>query len=152
MTLRERAWQWPLRLSSGTYVLDSGLSKRNADEETAKHLHGFAAGTYPFVSTIEPGQFVKLVSAGEIALGGALLAPFVPAKLAGLGLLGFGAGLLGLYWKTPGMRRPGSVFPSQEGVPLAKDVWLVGMGAALVLGDRGTSRTPAAPAVPDVVT
>ncbi|WP_214367571.1 hypothetical protein [Pseudonocardia sp. H11422] len=141
MSLRDRAWQWPLRLTSGVYILDSGLSKRNVDEETAKYLHGFASGTYPFVAKIDPRQFVKLVSAGEIALGGALLVPFVPAKLAGLGLLGFGAGLLGLYVKTPGMRRPGSLFPSQEGVPLAKDVWLAGMGAALVLGDRGTSDT-----------
>ena len=37
-----RAWQVPLRLTAGVFVLDSGLRKWGADEETAKQLHGFA--------------------------------------------------------------------------------------------------------------
>ncbi len=39
-----------------------------------------------------------------------------------------------LYLKTPGMREPGSLKPTQDGIGLAKDVWLVGAGLAL-LGD-----------------
>jgi hypothetical protein len=31
------------------------------------------------------------------------------------------------------VRREGSVRPTQQGVPLAKDVWLTAIGAALVL-------------------
>ena len=69
-------------------------------------------------------------------LGAALVIPFVPPRPAGLGLLGFGAGLLGLYARTPGMRRPGSPLPTQDGIALAKDSWLVAIGAALVLGGR----------------
>ena len=118
MNRHDLAWQLPLRLTAGTYILDSGLHKRDPDEETAKHLHGFASG------------------AAEMLIGAALLIPVVPARLAGLGLLGFGAGLLGLYARTPGMRRPGTPLPTQDGIALAKDSWLVAIGAALVLGDR----------------
>ncbi len=37
-----------------------------------------------------------------------------------------------MYLKTPGMRREGSVRPSQQGTALAKDVWLLGIGLTLV--------------------
>ena len=131
-----RAWQIPLRLSAGAYVLDSGLAKLGADEETAKHLHGFASGAYPFLDAVEPVTFTKALAAAEMLIGAALVIPVVPSRLAGLGLLGFGAGLLGLYARTPGMRRPGTPLPTQDGIALAKDSWLVAIGAALVLGDR----------------
>lgn len=136
MNGRDLTWQLPLRLTAGTYILDSGLRKWNPDEETAKQLHGFAAGTYPFLGSVPPVTFSKSLAAGEALLGAALLVPAVPARVAGLGLLGFGAGLLGLYARTPGMRRPGTPFPTQDGVTLAKDSWLVAIGAALMLGDR----------------
>ena len=130
-----RAWQILLRLASGAYVLDSGVGKLSADEETAKHLHGFAVGAYPFLAAVEPRTFARALAVGEVLVGAASLVPIVPARVAGLGLLGFGAGLLGLYARTPGMRRPGSPFPSQDGIALAKDAWLAAIGAALVLGD-----------------
>jgi hypothetical protein len=60
----------------------------------------------------------------------------VPSRAAGLSLLGFSAGLLGLYAKAPGMRRPGSVFPTPDGIPLSKDSWLAAIAAALSLGGR----------------
>ena len=130
------AWQLPLRLTAGTYILDSGLHKRDPDEETAKYLHGFARGAYPFLDAVEPVTFGKSLAAAEMLIGAALVIPLVPARLAGLGLLGFGGGLLGLYARTPGMRRPGTLFPTQDGIALAKDSWLVAIGAALALGDR----------------
>jgi len=136
MNGRDLAWQLPLRLTAGTYILDSGLHKWDPDEDTAKQLHGFAAGTYPFLKSVEPVIFTKALAAGEVLVGAALLIPVVPAGLAGLGLLGFGAGLLGLYARTPGMRRPGTPFPTQDGISLAKDSWLVAIGAALVAGGR----------------
>jgi hypothetical protein len=138
--LRDRAWVVPLRLTSGCYVLDSGIAKWDADDATAEQLHGFARGAYPFLENVDPATFTKALAAGEVGLGAALLIPLVPNAVAGMGLLGFGAGLLGLYALTPGMRRPGSVFPTPEGVALAKDAWLVAIGAALALG----ARTPGA--------
>ena len=56
-----------------------------------------------------------------------------PAALAGAGLTAFSSGLLGLYVRTPGMRKKGSPFPTQQGITLAKDVWLVGIGLGLIL-------------------
>ncbi|MBQ0979922.1 hypothetical protein [Micromonospora sp. M61] len=123
----------PLRVSIGAYVLNSGLGKRNLEGAAAEGMHGMAVAAMPQLGQFEPARFAKLLSYSEIALGAALLAPFVPAPLVGLGLTAFGAGLVQLYLKTPGMREPGSVRPTQQGTGLAKDIWLVGAGLTLVL-------------------
>lgn len=109
--------------------------EQTADEQTADGVHGMATGTYPFLSGVAPTTFIKALSAGEIALGAALLIPVVPAAVVGAGLVGFAGGLLGLYLRTPGMREPGSLKPTQQGIPIAKDVWLLGLGAGLVIDD-----------------
>jgi hypothetical protein len=123
----------PLRATIGAFILNSGLSKRNLEGEAAQGMHGMAAGAIPQVQRIEPQRFAKLLSSGEIALGAALLLPAVPSALAGLALTGFGAGLAQLYWKTPGMHEPGNPRPTLQGIPLAKDVWLLGAGLTLLL-------------------
>jgi hypothetical protein len=57
----------------------------------------------------------------------------VPTVVAGAALTGFSAGLLGLYLRTPGMTKPGkSVAPTQEGLPISKDVWMLGIGIGLL--------------------
>jgi hypothetical protein len=102
--------------------------------------HGMAVGTYPFLSKMKPKDFVRLLAASEIALGTALLLPVVPAALAGAGLTAFASGLLGLYARTPGMTKEGSLQPTQQGIALAKDVWMLGIGLTLVIDgvtDRG---------------
>src|SRR3954464_6549507 len=123
----------PARVSAGAFVLNSGLGKRNADEATAAGLHGFATGTYPFLKSIPPQDFVRYLSAAEIAIGAALLTPFVPTVVAGAALTAFSGGLLGLYLRTPGMRKEGSLAPTQEGLALAKDAWLLGIGLSIFL-------------------
>jgi hypothetical protein len=92
-----------------------------------------AVNAIPPLKKIPPEQFAKILSTGEIALGAALLIPFVPSALVGAALAGFSAGLLQLYLKTPGMRQQGSIKPTQEGIGLAKDVWLFGAGLTLLL-------------------
>jgi hypothetical protein len=124
------------RISAGAFILNSGLGKRKADEATAAGVHGFASGTYPFLKSMEPQQFVRILSAAEMGVGAALLMPFVPTALAGTLLTGFSGGLLGLYLKTPGMHKPGSLAPTQEGLAIAKDSWLLGIGVGLLV--RGT--------------
>ena len=133
MSARVKLRHLPARLATGLYILNSGLSKRNADEATAGMVHGMAAGAYPAFQKIPPAQFVKLLSAGEIALGTALILPVVPTALAGAGLAAFSAGLFGLYLRTPGMRQPGSLRPTQQGSGLAKDVWMLGIGLGFVV-------------------
>lgn len=120
------------RVSAGAFILNSGLGKRGADEGTAAGLHGFASGAYPFLRSVDPATFTRALAYGEIAVGAALLAPFVPAAVAGAALTAFSGGLVGLYLNTPGMRKPGSLAPTQEGLTLAKDVWLLGMGLGLL--------------------
>jgi uncharacterized membrane protein YkgB len=123
----------PTRLSTGAYILNSGLTKFEADEEDSKHLHSAASGAYPFLADFDPRTFTKLLGAVEVTLGGALLVPLVPSWLAGLGLGAFSGGLLGLYMRTPGMRRDGSLRPSDDGTALAKDVWMAGIALTLVM-------------------
>ena len=124
------------RLSAGAFIVNSGLGKRGADADTAAGLHGFASGTYPFLKKLEPQQFASALAAAEIGIGAILLTPFVPTAVAGAALTGFSGGLLGLYLNTPGMRKPNSLAPTQEGLAIAKDVWLLGIGVGLLT--RGT--------------
>jgi uncharacterized membrane protein YkgB len=124
------------RISAGAFILNSGLSKRNADPQAAAGMHGFAAGTYPFLKNLDPQQFAKLLSTSEIAVGVLLLTPFVPTAVAGAALTAFSGGLLGLYFRTPGMRKPGSLAPTEQGLAVAKDIWLLGIGIGLLT--RGT--------------
>jgi hypothetical protein len=127
----------PLRLATGAYILNSGVSKWNADDERASRLHGFASGAYPQVKQVRPEHFTRALSATEMVLGAALLTPFVSSKLVGVALSAFSAGLVGLYLRTPGMRRDGSVRPTQDGTALAKDTWVLGIGLSLLIDAIG---------------
>ena len=128
-----RLWHLPVRAATGAYILNSGMTKRDAPPEVAEQVHGFASSAYPQVSDVPPEQFTSSLSMAEMAVGAVLLAQIVPAGLAGVVLTGFSSALLGLYLKTPGLTEEGSVRPTQRGVPIAKDVWLLGIGLALVI-------------------
>ena len=124
----------PLRLATGAFILNSGLGKRGLQGEAAEGLQGMASVTLPApLREMDATEFAQLLSRAEIALGVALLVPFVPSRLAGAALTAFGGGLLSLYMRTPGMRQEGSIRPTQAGTALAKDVWLVGAGLTLLL-------------------
>ena len=90
-----------------------------------------------FLERIPPERFVKLLAAGEIAVGSALLAPVVPSALAGAALTGFSGSLLAMYLRTPAMHKPGSVWPTQAGTAVSKDVWMLGIGLGLMAGSVG---------------
>lgn len=124
----------PLRATTGAFILSSGLDKWKGDAETAGQLHGFAGGTYPFLKGVEPTTFLRALAATEIGIGAALLLPVVPAVVAGAALTAFSAGLLGLYVRTPGMRRGAwDPRPTPQGLPISKDVWMLGAGLGLVV-------------------
>ncbi|MEU5567471.1 hypothetical protein [Micromonospora musae] len=125
----------PLRASIGAFMLNSGLTKRGMEGEAAQATHSMAVAAIPQLRQIPPDRFTKLLSYSEVALGTALLVPFIPSTLVGLGLTAFGVGLIQLYVKTPGLRKPGSVLPTHAGTSFAKDIWLVGAGLTLVLDD-----------------
>jgi hypothetical protein len=139
---RSRIANLPVRLAAGAFILNSGLTKLKADKDTAQHLHGFASGAYPMLENVPPEQFTKGLAAAEVALGSALLLPVVVGDgLAGIGLTAFSGGLLRLYANTPGMRQEGSVRPTQDGIALAKDVWLAGIGLALAASSLSSRRS-----------
>lgn len=122
----------PLRVTTGAFILNSGLNKIGADAETSMQLHGFAATAYPGITAMVPAtKFGKVLGGAEVALGAALLLPKFPSAVAGTALAGFGAALMGLYAKAPGLRQPGSIRPTEDGTSIAKDVWLLGAGATL---------------------
>ena len=135
MRLTIKASHLPPRIAAGAFILNSGVGKWSADEETAAQLHGFAVGTYPFLAKLKPKDFVRLLSVTEITLGAALLVPVIPSALVGAGLTAFSGALLGLYARTPGMRKDGTPFPTQQGIALAKDAWMLGIGLGLVIDD-----------------
>jgi DoxX len=129
-----KLWHVPVRLATGAVILDQGLQKLDADEDTAKWLHGRAVVAFPQLAEMEPKAFAQLLSTCEIALGVALLGiGFVPSGLAGLGLTAFGGSLTRLYLSAPGTRREGTIAPSMEGITLVKDSWMLAIGLALVV-------------------
>lgn len=129
---------YPARLAPGLFFLNSATNKAKADEETAKGLQAFA-GALPGTDLVDAKTFVKLVSTAEYAIGAALATPFVPNRLAGAALTAFSTGLLGMYFGTPGMTVEGSkIRPSEQGLAIAKDSWLFGLGISLML--RGNKK------------
>jgi hypothetical protein len=127
----------PLRLSTGAFILNSGIGKMDLDPDSAAGLQSMAGQVFPQIKDMPPEKFGKLLSYGEIAVGSMLLAPFVPSRLAGLALAGFSGSLLTMYRKTPGMTQPDGIRPTQEGTVLAKDVWMLGIALALLLDSSG---------------
>jgi hypothetical protein len=134
----------PMRVSTGAYILHSGLGKWSGDGATAAGVHGMAANAFPFLKDISPPTFLKALAAGEIALGGALLAPFVSSRLAGLGLTGFTGALLAMYLRTESLHKPGSVWPTPAGLGISKDVWMLGIGLGLLPSQPSRPELPAA--------
>ena len=132
MTSSAAVRRGPLRLATGAFIFNSGVDHLKVDDETAGQVHEVAVGAYPFLGKVDPRTFIKALAAGELAVGGLLLTPIVSARLAGLALTGFAFGLVGLYARTPGLRRAGSVFPTELGLGAAKDTWLAAIGVSLL--------------------
>ncbi len=92
-----------------------------------------AAGAIPPIKKIPAPQFLKALAVAEIGLGAALLLPIVPTRLAGLGLTTFAGSLLTMYARTPSLHKPGSIWPSQQGIGVSKDVWMAGIGLSFLI-------------------
>jgi hypothetical protein len=123
----------PLRLTTGAFILNAGWGKRHLDKDSAAGIQAMAARVIPPVRRIEAGKFGRILSYAEMTLGAALLTPFLPSRLAGIGLGIFSGSLFTMYLKTPGMTLKDGIRPSPQGTALAKDIWMLGIAAALVL-------------------
>lgn len=145
-TVTDRLRRLPLRLATGAFILNSGIGKLSLDDEAAAGLQGMAANAFPAVRQVRPGLFGKALAVAEIGVGSALLAPWVPTAVAGAALTAFSSGLLTMYVRTPGMHEDGSLRPTQQGIPVAKDSWMLGIGTSLLIdaalsGGMPTRRT-----------
>jgi hypothetical protein len=96
-------------------------------------VHQMASGAFPVFKKMPPSQFLRMLSIGEMAVGAGLLAPVVPRAVAGAALTGFSGALVAMYLRTPGMRKPGSVWPTPQGIGLSKDVWILAIGLGLIV-------------------
>jgi hypothetical protein len=126
----------PLRLTTGAFILNAGWGKHDLDRDRAAGLQAMAARVIPPVSRIDAAKFGKILSYAEMTLGVALLTPFVPSRLAGIGLGIFSGCLVTLYLRTPDMTLEDGIRPSPQGTALAKDIWMLGIAAALILDPK----------------
>ncbi len=122
----------PGRAATGAFILHSGIEKWNGPSTQAEGVHAMAAGAFPFLESIPPERFLKVLAAGEVLTGALLLAPFVSNAAAGAALTGFSGSLLAMYARTPALRKPGSVWPAPAGIAVSKDVWMLGIGLGLL--------------------
>lgn len=123
---------YPVRVAVGTFILNSGISKLTGDENYLEHVFSTAITAYPFLESAGASKFGKFFGLCEVVLGSVLLTPVFSDATAGALLVPFAAGLVGLYLKIPGMRLESSLRPSGQGVALAKDSWLLGVGLSLL--------------------
>lgn len=132
--------QIPLRLTAGAFILNSGINKTKLTDEQAEEMRDLGANGLPFLKDLTPKQFKQFIVASELGIGAACLLPFVPGWLAGLAVTGFSGGLLAMYKNTDFMTESDGIRPSEQGTAVAKDVFLFGIGTALMV-DGAVNRT-----------
>ena len=130
--------QLPPRLACGAFILNTGIGKRSLDVETAAGLRDQAALVFPVLKKMDPERFGKLLSAFEICLGVALLIPVVPTWLVSAGLTGFSGMLMGVYLKTPSLTMDDGIRPTPAGMPIARDVFMLGSGLGMFVEELTT--------------
>jgi hypothetical protein len=127
----------PLRVATGAFILNSAVGKLSGNEKVAANLHGMASRAYPVLAGVDSKAFLKVLTAGELSVASALLLPIVPAKLAGLALVGFSGSLLSMYVRIPFLHDK-YLRPTPAGTPLAKDIWMLGIGLSLLVDSLTT--------------
>jgi uncharacterized membrane protein YphA (DoxX/SURF4 family) len=131
----------PTRAATGAYILHEGVGKWGGGFDQANGVHQVASSAYPFLKSVKPSTFLRLLSVGEMTTGALLLAPFVPPAVSGAALTGFSGALVTMYLRTPAMHEPGSVWPTHNGIALSKDVWMLGIGLSLIIDGLSDRRS-----------
>jgi uncharacterized membrane protein YkgB len=128
----------PIRLSNSAILIWQGVRHLQRPEQTGEYLLNAASHSVPALKDVfgeRPERFATALGACETGLGVWLLSG-IWRRAAGVALAGFSSATLSLLFTVPGMREEGSVWePSQQGMTLAKDLWMLGAAFALVLGE-----------------
>lgn len=130
-----------LRAIPGAFIINSGLGKLNLDEQSAGYMQSMAAKAFPAVKDLDAATFGKALAYSELAVGGALVAPFIPTRLAGLALGAFSGGMLAMYFKTDEFTQEDGIRPTQEGTAVSKDSWLAAIAIALIVQTKGKKKS-----------
>lgn len=130
-----------LRAIPGAFIINSGLGKLNLDEQSAGYMQSMAAKAFPAVKNLDAATFGKALAYSELAVGGTLVAPFIPTRVAGLALGAFAGGMLAMYFKTEEFTLEDGIRPSQEGTAVSKDSWLAAIAIALIVQSKGKKKS-----------
>lgn len=126
-----------LRLIPAALIINSGIGKLGMDAESSAGLQKMAATGIKQMEQIPSDKFGQFIGASELAVGSALAAPFVSNRLAGAALTAFGSGLMTMYFNNDENTLEDGIRPTQAGMLLAKDSWLVAIGLGLMLAGKG---------------
>ncbi len=122
-----------LRGVTGAFIANSGTGKIGMPAEHSAGIQQVAASGIPALASLPSDKFGTWLGYAETAIGASLLAPFVPDKLAGAALAAFSGGLLSMYFRDPANTEADGIRPSQQGMALSKDVFMLAIGLALMV-------------------
>ncbi|GAB3941677.1 hypothetical protein [Corynebacterium tapiri] len=129
-----------LRVIPGAFILNAGVQKIGMPAEASEGLQEFAATGVPAVKELPKEKFGTIIGWSEAAVGGALLAPFVPNFVAGGALTAFSAGLLSLYFADEENTEDDGIRPTEKGLDLSKNAWLLAIGLGLLTSVGGKKK------------
>ena len=79
------------------------------------------------------GKVNAKIRATELVIEGHVTADVQVTGRVEIGVTGsFSGSLVTMYARTPALRKPGSIWPSQAGIAVSKDIWMLGIGLGLV--------------------
>lgn len=125
-----------LRGVTGAFVTNAGGDKIGMSAEYSAGVQQAAASGIPALAKLPSDKFGTWLGYAETAIGASLLAPFVPSKVADAALTAFSGGLLSTYFRNPENTEADGIRPSQEGMALSKDVFMLAIGQALKAQDK----------------
>jgi len=121
-----------LRGVTGAFITNTGVGKIGMPAEHSAGIQQAAASGIPALAKLPSGKFGSWLGWAETAIGATLLAPFVPNRVAGAALTAFSGGLLSMYFRNPENTEADGIRPSQEGMGLSKDVFMLAIGLSLL--------------------
>ena len=122
-----------LRGVTGAFIANPGTGKIGMSAEHSAGIQQVAASGILALTSLPSDKFGTWLGSAETAIGASLLAPFVPDKLAGAALAAFSGGLLSMYFRDPANTEADGIRPSQQGMALSKDVFMLAIGLALMV-------------------